>query len=138
MLLSLALVGVGLALLVLGSELVLRRGSELAAVLGLSPLVIGLTVVSVGTSAPELAVGITATVQGNGSLAVGNIAGTNLFNLLFILGLSAALRPLPMQLLSLKLDLPVMTLSAVVLVVVALDGHSSKARRWCWARSSTR
>ena len=68
---------VGLGLLVLGAELVVRAASRLAAMLGISPMFIGLTIVSVGTSAPELAVGIVAGSQGKGGLAVGNIAGTN-------------------------------------------------------------
>ncbi len=122
MLLSVLLVLVGLALLVAGAELVVRSGTSLAGSLGISPLVIGLTIVSVGTSAPELAVGVAAALHGNGSLAVGNIAGTNLFNILVVLGLAAVIAPVSLPRLSLKLDLPVMTVSAVVLVLMALDG----------------
>ncbi|MCK9541298.1 MAG: hypothetical protein M0R03_04620 [Novosphingobium sp.] len=84
----------GLAALVTGAELLVRGGSALAARLGISPLHIGLTIVALGTSTPELAVGIEAAIQDNGSLAVGNIAGTNTVNILLILGLSAMLRPL--------------------------------------------
>ncbi len=126
MLLPIALTVVGLALLVWGSNVVMDRGAVLATAMGLRPMVVGLTIVSIGTSAPELAVGITAAVQGNGTLAVGNIAGTNLVNLLLILGLSAAISPLPLQLVSLKLDLPMMAFSAVLLVLLALDGHLSQ------------
>ena len=75
---------VGLAAVVAGAELVVRGGARVAARLGVSPLIIGLTVVAIGTSFPELAVGIDSALQGNGALAVGNIAGTNTFNLLFI------------------------------------------------------
>src|SRR5688572_8871258 len=116
----------GLVLVIAGAELVVRGASRVAAALGIKPMVIGLTVVAVGTSMPELAVGITAAAEGKGELAVGNIAGTNILNLLFILGLSALIRPLPLQRLSMKLDLPVMVAAAVVLLVMALDGVLSR------------
>lgn len=111
----------GLVVIVVGAELVLRGASRVAAMLGVKPILIGLTVVAVGTSTPELAVGITAVAEGSGTLAVGNIAGTNLVNILLILGLSAAIRPLPLQTLSIRLDVPVMIASAVVLFVMAWD-----------------
>src|SRR3546814_10286216 len=90
-------IGVGLTALIAGAELLVRGGAALAARLGISPLLIGLTVVALGTSTPELAVGIEAAIQGNGSLAIGNIAGTNTVNIPLILGLSAALQPLAIQ-----------------------------------------
>lgn len=116
----------GLVLVVTGAELVVRAGGRLAAMLRISPMVIGLTVVTLGTTSPELAVGITAAAQGRGELAVGNIAGTNLLNLFFILGLSALIRPLPLQLLSIKLDLPVMVAAALALIVLSWDGLLSR------------
>jgi cation:H+ antiporter len=88
--------------------------------------VIGLTIVSVGTSAPELAVGLTAVAEGKGPLAVGNIAGTNMLNILLILGLSAAIRALPIRLQSIKLDVPVMIGSAVAMILMSLDGVLSR------------
>ncbi len=112
----------GLGLLVVGAELVVRGASRLALSLGVRPLVLGLTVVAVGTSAPELAVGITASLQGSGALAVGNIAGTNAFNILFIMGLSALLRPLPLHLQILKLELPVTILAVALMTALAWDG----------------
>ncbi|WP_028317146.1 calcium/sodium antiporter [Desulfobulbus elongatus] len=112
----------GLVLLGIGAEMVVRGASRLAASLGVSPLVLGLTVVAIGTSMPELVVGITASWQGSGVLAVGNIAGTNLFNILFILGLSALLQPLPLHLRVLKLDLPIMIVAATLMTVMAWDG----------------
>lgn len=81
---------------------------------------------SIGTSMPELAVGITAVSEGYGSLAVGNIAGTNMLNILFILGLSAALKPLPLHQLSIRLDVPVMIGAAIILFLMALDGVISR------------
>lgn len=116
----------GLVVIVLGAELLLRGATRIAAMLGVKPILIGLTVVSVGTSMPELAVGITAALEGKGTLAVGNIAGTNVFNILFILGLSAVIRPLPLQLQSIRLDVPVMIASAIALFVMALDGVLSR------------
>jgi cation:H+ antiporter len=116
----------GLVVIVVGAELLLRGAARIAAMLGIKPILIGLTVVAVGTSAPELAVGITAVLEGKGPLAVGNIAGTNIINILFILGLSAALRPLPLHLQSIRLDVPVMIASAIVLFVMAFDGVLSR------------
>lgn len=117
----------GLVVIVVGAELLLRGAARIAAMLGVKPILIGLTVVAVGTSAPELAVGVTAALKGEGPLAVGNIAGTNLFNILFILGLSAAIRPLPLQLQITRLDVPVMIASAFVLLLMALDGVLSRS-----------
>jgi cation:H+ antiporter len=94
--------------------------------LGVSPMVIGLTIVSVGTSAPELAVGIVAGLEGKGGLAVGNIAGTNVLNLLFILGLSALLRPLPLHLQIFKLELPMIVVAAALMTILAWDGDLSR------------
>lgn len=112
----------GLAILVVGAEVVVRGTSRLALSLGISPLLLGLTVVSIGTSAPELAVGITASLEGAPAIAVGNIAGTNVLNLLFILGLAALLRPIPLQLRILRLELPTMVVAAALMTVLSWDG----------------
>lgn len=117
----------GLVVVVLGAEMLLRGATRIATLLRISPIVIGLTVVSVGTSAPELAVGLTAVHEGRGPLAVGNIAGTNIVNILLILGLSAAIRPLPTRSLSVRLDVPVMIATAVALLVMAMDGVLTRA-----------
>lgn len=85
----------GLIALIAGAELVVRYGSLLAARMGVPPMIIGLTIVSIGTSAPELAVGVDAMHRNAGSLALGNIAGTNIVNIMLILGLSAAVRAIP-------------------------------------------
>ncbi|PAX08853.1 calcium/sodium antiporter [Sphingomonas lenta] len=116
----------GLGLLIIGAETLVRGGSALAARLRISPLVVGLTIVAVGTSAPELAIGVEAAVQGNGSLAVGNIAGTNCVNILLILGLSAAMRPLPLRLQTLRLELPVIVGASVLKAVMVADGVLSR------------
>lgn len=112
----------GLALLAVGAEMVVKGASRLAALLGIPPMLLGLTVVAIGTSMPELAVGIIASKQGSPGLAIGNIAGTNVFNLLFILGFSALLRPLSLHLRVLKLDLPSIIAAAVMMTALAWDG----------------
>jgi cation:H+ antiporter len=122
MLVDLAWFTAGLIALIAGSEGLVRGGARLAAMLGISPILVGLTVVSIGTSMPELAVGIRSASEGDASLAVGNIAGTNLVNLLLILGLSAMILPLALELRTLRLDLPMMTVAALLLWALAADG----------------
>lgn len=113
----------GLVALIGGAELVVRYGSALAGRLGIPPMIIGLTIVSIGTSAPELAVGIDAMKVNAGSLAVGNIAGTNIVNLLLILGISAAIREIHFERRTLILDLPGMAVVAVLVFLLSLDGE---------------
>ncbi|MFW0797115.1 calcium/sodium antiporter [Gordonia sp. CPCC 205515] len=116
----------GLAVLVLGAEWVVRGGSAIAARLGVSPLLVGLTVVSLGTSLPELAIGIDSALNDAGPLAVGNVAGTNIVNILLILGLSAAMVPLALRPQTIRIDLPVMVGSALLLWVLAANGTLSR------------
>ena len=116
----------GLVIVILGAELLLRGATRFAALMGMKPIIIGLTIVAAGTSMPELAVGITAESEGKGSLAIGNIAGTNIFNILFILGLSAAIRRLPLEQLSIRLDVPVMIGASLVLLIMAWNGVISR------------
>ncbi|MCQ9384195.1 calcium/sodium antiporter [Brevibacterium sp. 50QC2O2] len=116
---------IGLIALIGGAELVVRSGSKIASRLGIPPIVIGLTVVSIGTSAPELAVGIDAIHAGTGSLAIGNIAGTNVVNILLLLGLSAALLPLPLDRQTLRLDLPTIVVASLLFWALAADGTLS-------------
>lgn len=116
----------GLALLIAASELIVRGGTHIAKRLGISPTVIGATVVAVGTSTPELAVGIEAASVGNGELAIGNIAGTNVVNILLILGLSALMRPLALRAETLWLDLPMIVAASFALLAMAWDGNLSR------------
>jgi hypothetical protein len=118
---ALQIVG-GLVALIAGANVLVRAGTNLACWLGIRPMMIGLTVVSLGTSVPELAVGIDAARGGNGGLAVGNIVGTDLVNLLLILGLSAALVPIALDRATLRYDLPAMTAAALLLYLLAIDG----------------
>ena len=124
---SVVTVVLGLVLLTAGAELVVRGGSRLATLAGVSPLVVGLTIVAVGTSAPELAIGIDSARQGVGDLALGNIAGTNIVNTLLVLGLIAFLAALPLHPRVPRIDLPVMVGAAALLLVMSLDGHLSVA-----------
>jgi cation:H+ antiporter len=116
----------GLGALVGGAELLLRGGLHLAALARIPPILLGLTVVAVGTSTPELAVGIEAALLGTDALAVGNIAGTNTFNILFILGLSALMAPLALDPRTIRYDLPAMTVAAVALLAMCRDGQLSR------------
>ena len=117
------LLAAGLAALVIGAEVLVRGAAGLAARLGVAPLVIGLTVVAIGTSSPELAVTTSAAVTGAGDLAVGNVIGSNIFNVLFILGVSAAIAPLLVARQLLRFDVPVMLAASLLLVAVAWDGR---------------
>lgn len=117
---------VGLGALIVGAHLLVRGGAGIAARLHVSPLIIGLTIVSLGTSAPELAIGIDAALRGNPELATGNIVGTNIVNILLILGLSALIRPIRVQLQTLRLDGPVIAIVAVLMLVMALNGSLSR------------
>jgi cation:H+ antiporter len=112
----------GLVLLVAGAELMVRGASRLAVTFGVSPLVIGLTVVAFGTSSPELAVSLQASLNGRADIALGNVIGSNIFNVLFILGLSAAVAPLLVSQHLVRLDVPIMVLASLVLWLMALDG----------------
>ena len=118
----LLLLVLGLVLLVAGAELLVRGASRLAAAWGIPPLIIGLTVVAFGTSAPELAVSLQAAAAGTADIALGNVVGSNIFNVLFILGVSAVVAPLVVTAQLVRLDVPVMILVSILLFALALDG----------------
>jgi cation:H+ antiporter len=123
---SAVLIVAGLARLLVGADLLVRGGAALASHLGVRPIVIGLTVLALGMSLPELAVGIDAVRQGSPGLAVGNIVGTNLVNILFILGLSALIRPIAFERRTLRFDLPAMTGASLALWLLARDGSLTR------------
>lgn len=112
----------GLVLLVGGGELLVRGASRLAAAMKIAPLVIGLTVVAFGTSAPELAVSVQAALAGNTDLALGNVVGSNIFNVLFILGVSALIVPLVVSSDLVRRDVPVMIAASLMLLAFGWDG----------------
>lgn len=111
----------GLASLIWGAEILVRSSSKLAASLGVSKLVIGLTVVAFGTSAPELAVGIEAGLMNQPDILMGNVIGSNLTNTLLILGLSALIIPLQVHKNLIRFDLPVMIGATLLLILLSLN-----------------
>ena len=115
----------GLAALVLGASLLVRGASKLALSLGISPLVVGLTVVAFGTSAPEVAVSVGAVLDGNPDIAIGNVVGSNIFNVLFILGISALITPLVVNSQLIRQEVPIMIGASLLLLALGLDGTLS-------------
>jgi cation:H+ antiporter len=120
--LHLLLLALGLVVLTLGAEALVRGASGIAARLGVSALIIGLTVVAFGTSAPELAVSVSSTLAGQGDIALGNAVGSNIFNVLFILGVSALIAPLSVASQLIRFDVPVMIGVSVLVLLFAVDG----------------
>ncbi len=116
----------GLVLLVLGAELLVRGASSLARRFGIPPLVIGLTVVAMGTSAPEVAVSVRSALAGQADIALGNVVGSNIFNVLFILGLSALITPLVVSRKLVWLEVPIMIGASLLLWILAYDGSISR------------
>lgn len=112
----------GLLALIVGAEMLVRGASRLALSLGISSLVVGLTVVSLGTSAPELAVSVQSTWAGQVDIALGNVVGSNLFNVLVILGLSALITPLLVHQQLIRQEVPVMIGVSLLLWAMAADG----------------
>jgi cation:H+ antiporter len=112
----------GLAALVAGAELLVRGASRLALSFGISPLVVGLTVVAFGTSAPEMTVSVGAVLNGQPGLALGNAIGSNTFNVLGILGLAALITPLAVHLQVIRQEVPIMIGAALLVMVLSLDG----------------
>lgn len=113
----------GLFLLIAGAELLVRGSAKLAMRIGISSLVVGLTVVAFGTSSPELAVSLQAGLAGQGDIALGNVVGSNIFNVLVILGISALLIPLTVSQQLVRLEVPIMIAVSLLLLVMALDGQ---------------
>ncbi|AWT11271.1 calcium/sodium antiporter [Stutzerimonas frequens] len=116
----------GLVLLVAGAEVLVRGAAKLAAQFGISPLVIGLTVVAFGTSAPETAVSVQASLNGSGDIAIGNVVGSNIANVLLILGMTALVAPLVVSRQLIRLDIPIMIGASLVTFGLAWDGQLSR------------
>ncbi len=126
MITALMLIG-GITLLVAGAESLVRGASRLALAVGISPLVVGLTVVAYGTSMPELAVSWKASLLGQPDIAVGNVVGSNICNILLILGLSSIVAPLVVDQSLVRKDVPIMIGISVLLLLAGLDGT---VQRW--------
>jgi cation:H+ antiporter len=115
----------GLVALIVGAELLVRGASRLALSFGISPLVVGLTIVAFGTSSPELAVSMGAAIEGRTDIAVGNVLGSNIFNVLFILGLSALITPLVVNAQIIRQEVPIMIGASLLLLAFGFDGRLS-------------
>jgi len=122
-----ALFVLGLAGLFLGGDWLVRGASGIARGLGVPPLVIGLTIVGFGTSAPEMLVSVQAALAGAGGIAIGNVLGSNIANILLILGIAALMGPIAAPFARLRADLAWMTGSALLLVPLFLDGRLTRA-----------
>ncbi|HAP32085.1 MAG TPA: sodium:calcium antiporter [Firmicutes bacterium] len=116
----------GLFFLIAGAEMLVRGASGLAVAAGVAPLIIGLTVVAFGTSSPELAVSAMSAMSGHADIALGNVVGSNIFNVLFVLGLSALVVPLVVSRQLVRLDVPLMITISVLLLLIGLDGKISR------------
>ena len=112
---------VGLGLIVLGADWLVDGASSIARRLGVSEFIIGLTIVGFGTSCPELVVSLTGAIQGNADIAIGNVIGSNIFNTLFILGITAVILPVSMTDQNRKRDIPVTLAVSVILVLFGMS-----------------
>lgn len=119
---AIGLVGIGLVLLAGGGEALLRGAVALAAILRLPPAIIGLTVVAAGTSLPELSVSVLAALHDQPDIAVGNVVGSNIFNITFVLGVCALVRPLAITGNSIRLEYPVLAIVTLMMLALSQDG----------------
>lgn len=124
MLLNIFLLIIGFALLIKGADFFVDGSSSVAKLIGIPGFVIGLTVVAMGTSAPEAAVSISASIIGSNELAVSNVIGSNIFNLLVVAGICAVIKPYEVEPVMLKRDYPVNILATVILIVMMLLGNA--------------
>ncbi len=118
--------GIGLVALYFGAEALVKGGAGLALRLGLTPLVVGLTVIAFGTSSPEMVVSVQASLSGNGPIAIGNIVGSNICNIALILGLCAMISPLKADLQIIRREVPIMIGAAILALFVLADGHVAR------------
>lgn len=128
---------VGLVFLVAGAELLVRGASSIATRLGIAPVIIGLTVVAFGTSAPELAVSVSAGISGEGEVAFGNVAGSNIVNILLILGGSAVIGTLVVSQRIIRLDIPLLIGATLVTLVLRSTTRSAGSTASCCSQGSS-
>ncbi len=126
MFLSIIYILVSLVLLYFGALWLVKGSSSLALKVGISPLVAGLTVVAFGTSSPELLVSINSTLSGHGNIAIGNVIGSNLFNICIVLGISALISPLKIKMQLLKIDIPILIISSIGFMLLFADRQISR------------
>lgn len=122
---NLILLLIGLGLVVLGADWLVNGASSIARRAGISEFVIGLTIVGFGTSCPELVVSLTGAIEGNSDISVGNVVGSNIFNALFILGLTALVLPVGMTDKNRRIDIPITLSVTILLVVLGITGSMS-------------
>ena len=123
---QIVLLAVGFAMLVKGADWFVEGTSGIARKMGIPQLVVGLTIVAMGTSAPEAAVSITAALKGNASIAIGNVMGSNILNILIILGVTAVITSVAIQKSTLWIEIPYMLVITVALILMGLDGTVSR------------
>lgn len=116
---------VGLGLVVLGADWIVNGASSIARRAGISEFVIGLTIVGFGTSCPELVVSLSGAIEGNSDISVGNVVGSNIFNVLFILGLTAMVLPVGMTDKNRRIDIPITLGVTILLVILGITGSMS-------------
>jgi len=121
MLLPIIFILISLILLYFGSSWLVKGSSSLALKAGISPLVAGLTIVAFGSSSPELFVSVNATISGHGNIAIGNVIGSNLFNICMILGIAALVAPLKIKMELLKIDILILVLTTVIFMILFAD-----------------
>lgn len=126
MLLSVFYVLASLVLLYFGASWLVKGSSSLALKAGVSPLVAGLTVVAFGTSSPELVVSVNAAISGHGNIAIGNVIGSNLFNICIILGISALVSPLKIKMKLIKIDIPILIITTIGFMLFFADRQISR------------
>ena len=122
MITNLAILIIGLVVLILGGDFLVRGATNLALRLHITPLVVGLTVVAFGTSAPELLISIKAALAGSPDLTMGNVVGSNICNLALVLGITAVIAPIQVQVDSIKINWPVTMGSTILLFIIAREG----------------
>ncbi len=129
---AVALILGGLAGLVVGGELIVKSAVDLATRMGVSEAIIGLTIVALGTSLPELATSVIAAAKHNSDIAIGNVFGSNIFNVFFVLGTSAAIRPLPAYE-GIELDACMAAMGSIIVWLAVKTNKARKVQRWAGA-----
>ena len=127
LLINIAFILASIVLLYFGAEWMVRGSSTMAMRLGMQPVIVGLTIVAFGTSAPELLVSVDAALAKQSGIAIGNVVGSNFFNILVILGITAIFHPIMVDKRLLKTDIPLMILATILFVILFYDGH---LERW--------
>ena len=128
MILQIVLLLTGLALIIFGADFLVDGSSAIARRAGISEFVIGLTIVGFGTSCPELVVSLTGALQGNADISVGNVVGSNIFNTLLILGMTAVIAPVAVTRANSRRDIPITLLVTFLFVALGLTGQ--RLTRW--------